>query len=79
MPIWKCVVVGIIAFTAAKLQYGRRVLSTVTLVLQAAHAVQLKSAFSCGASFEMPGIWLTSEIGMARLNCNCLGGNCRRK
>jgi hypothetical protein len=38
VPIWKCVVVGIIAFTAAKLQYGRRVLSRLGVLIMIASA-----------------------------------------
>jgi hypothetical protein len=36
VPIWKCVVIGIIAFTAAKLPYGRRTLSRLGVLVMIA-------------------------------------------
>ena len=36
VPIWKCVVIGIIAFTATKLHYGRRTLSRLGVLVMIA-------------------------------------------
>jgi hypothetical protein len=36
VPIWKCVVLGIIAFTATKLPYGRRTLSRLGVLVMIA-------------------------------------------
>jgi len=36
VPIWKCVVVGVIAFAASKLHYGRRMLSRLGVLIMIA-------------------------------------------
>jgi hypothetical protein len=33
VPVWKCIVIGIIAFTATKLHYGRRTLSRLGVLV----------------------------------------------
>jgi len=35
-PVWKCVVVGVVAFAASKLHYGRRVLSRLGVLIMIA-------------------------------------------
>jgi hypothetical protein len=36
VPVWKCIVIGIIAFTATKLHYGRRTLSILGVLVMIA-------------------------------------------
>ena len=36
VPIWKCIVIGVIAFAASKLHYGRRMLSRLGVLIMIA-------------------------------------------
>src|SRR5258708_39615686 len=38
-PTWKCVAVGVVAFTATKLHYGRRILSRLGVLIMIASVV----------------------------------------
>ena len=39
VPVWKCIVIGVIAFAATKLNYGRRILSRVGVLVMIASVV----------------------------------------
>ncbi len=38
-PVWKCIVIGVVAFAATKLHYGRRLLSRVGVLIMIASVV----------------------------------------
>src|SRR6266403_1367876 len=38
MPLWKCIVIGVVAFAATKLHYGRRIVSRLGVLIMIASA-----------------------------------------